>query len=61
MEVEFVPWTKYDIVDRLASSPDRRGFGLFWFNSEIFDQQWFASNSPLQRLISESDFSPVIM
>ena len=41
IEVEFVPWTKSDIVDRLVSSADRRGLGLFWFEREIFDDQWF--------------------
>ena len=41
IEVEFVPWTKSDIVDRLASSTTRRGLALFWFEREIFDEEWF--------------------
>ena len=41
IEVEFVPWTKSDIVDRLASSADRRGLGLFWFECDILDDRWF--------------------
>ena len=33
IEVEFVPWTKSDIVDRLISSAEHRGLGLFWLNA----------------------------
>ena len=58
IEVEFVPWTKFDIVDRLASSADRRGLGLFWFNCEIFDQQWFASKFAVARADLGDRFQP---
>lgn len=43
MDVQFVPWTKFDIVDRLASSTECRGLVLFWFNQQLFDASWFAS------------------
>ena len=35
IEVEFVPWTKFDIVDMLVSSADRRGLGLYWLNARF--------------------------
>lgn len=41
MTVAFSAWTKSTIIDELASSPDRRGFSLFWFNAETFDKPRF--------------------
>lgn len=41
MKISFLPWTKSDIVDELASHADRRGLTLFWFNADIFDEARF--------------------
>jgi hypothetical protein len=58
IRIEFIPWTKFDIVDRLASSAERRGLGLFWFNCEIFDQQWFASKFAVTKADLGERFQP---
>jgi hypothetical protein len=58
IEVEFVPWTKSDLVDRLASTVEHRGLGLFWFNCEIFDQQWFASKFTFAKADLGDRFQP---
>ncbi|WP_454060861.1 hypothetical protein [Candidatus Nitrospira salsa] len=43
MDVEFIPWTKSDITDKLVSNTTHRGLILFWFNTNLFDQQWFTN------------------
>ena len=58
IEVESVPWTKFEIVDRLASSAERRGLALFWFNCEIFDEQWFASKFAVAKADLGDRFQP---
>jgi hypothetical protein len=39
MSVSFVPWTKSNLTDMLASSADRRGLTLFWFNEDVLGQE----------------------
>lgn len=41
MTVEFIPWMKSELTDRLAASTANRGLVLFWFNSNLFDEAWF--------------------
>lgn len=38
--VEFTAWWASDIIDKL-SSPKNSGFCKFWFNKEIYTQEWF--------------------
>lgn len=40
--VEFTAWWASDIIDKL-SSPKNSGFCKFWFNKEIYTQEWFES------------------
>ena len=41
--LDFIPWTKSVIIDRLAANTANRGLILFWFNANIFDKTWFRS------------------
>ena len=41
MAVEFLPWTKSELTDRLVASMANRGLVLFWFNARLFDEVWF--------------------
>jgi hypothetical protein len=41
MAVEFLPWTKSELMDRLVASPANRGLVLFWFNVRLFEAAWF--------------------
>lgn len=41
MTVEFVHWTKSQIIDKLASDLAKRGLALFWFDAELLDDKWF--------------------
>lgn len=41
MILDFIPWTKSEITDRLVASTANRGLILFWFNANIFDKSWF--------------------
>lgn len=41
INVEFIPWTKSEIVDRLVSSSSNHGLTLYWFNTKLFDMPWF--------------------
>jgi hypothetical protein len=43
MAVSFSAWTKSELVDALAASPDRRGLAIFWFNVELFDSARLAA------------------
>lgn len=40
MSVEFNYWGEHEICERL-SREEHRGRHLFWFNKELFSQQWF--------------------
>lgn len=40
--VEFTAWWASDIINKL-SSPKNSGFCKFWFNKEIYTQEWFES------------------
>jgi hypothetical protein len=37
MTVEFLPWTKSELTDRLVSNTANRGLVLYWFNAYLFD------------------------
>jgi hypothetical protein len=39
--VEFIPWTKSEIVDKLVSDTANHGLALYWFNANLFDPDWF--------------------
>lgn len=41
INVEFIPWTKSDIVDKLSSRTDNYGLVLYWFKTKLFDMPWF--------------------
>jgi hypothetical protein len=41
MTVEFLPWTKSELTDRLVTSTANHGLLLFWFNAHLFDNTWF--------------------
>lgn len=40
MSVDFKYWGAYEILERL-SREEHRGRSFFWFNKELFSQQWF--------------------
>ena len=40
MPVEFHYWGEHEILERL-SREEHRGRYFFWFNKELFSQQWF--------------------
>ena len=41
LKVEFIPWTKSDLIDQLVSKPENAGLSHFWFNARIFTPKWF--------------------
>jgi len=41
MVIEFIPWTKSDITDKLACNPTHDGLIQFWFNVNNFNKDWF--------------------
>ncbi len=41
MNVEFYPWPKSNLIDKLISDTSNRGLILFWFNANLFDVDWF--------------------
>lgn len=41
-DVEFIAWWASDIIEKL-SNPKNSGFYKFWFNKEIYTQEWFES------------------
>lgn len=49
MSVQFAYWGEYEIFERL-SKEEHRGRYFFWFNKELFSQQWF--NDRLEEAVS---------
>ena len=43
LSIEFEPWTKSDIVERLIL-PENKGLIEYWFNTPLFDISWFQKN-----------------
>jgi len=42
MQVAFQVWPKFELLSDLASSADRRGLTLFWFNSDVYSKERLA-------------------
>lgn len=42
-KVDFVPWTAFELNDRLAN-PSAEGLRRFWFGDAEFSAQWFSDN-----------------
>ncbi|MFC2146103.1 AVAST type 2 anti-phage system protein Avs2 [Acidobacteriota bacterium] len=57
MPVEFLYWGEHEIWERL-SREEHRGRYFFWFNKELFSQQWFENR--IEESIANSDprYSP---
>lgn len=58
MIVDFIPWTKSDLADRLIKSPEHRGLCLYWFNKELFDEGWFHDRFERARADLAERFQP---
>ena len=41
MAVEFILWSKSDLVDLLSSTPENHGLILWWFDLTLFNEEWF--------------------
>jgi uncharacterized protein YihD (DUF1040 family) len=40
LSIEFVPWWHSDLIQRIQK-PENAGFILFWFDVELFTDEWF--------------------
>jgi hypothetical protein len=58
-KIDFIPWWHSDLIERIQK-PENSGFLLFWFDKELFTNDWFKNKIELSIANLGSRYTPEI-